>query len=83
MQWLNPLNWIKILSLIVTIIDGVKAIYKSYKDRKEIQKAKEEIKKTADEAVTEIEKPIDETKTKEQRDKDEEDAFDRLHDKLK
>jgi len=81
-QWLNPLNWIKILSLVLTIIDGVKAIYQKIKESN-AQRAAEKASKEAQEAVDEIRMPIDQSKTKEEKDAEAEAAADRFHDRLK
>lgn len=72
-----------ILSLIKSLYESSREAYKIYKERQAENKAKAQDKATVDEALSKIQKPIDETKTKEQRDKDEEAAFDDFHNKLK
>jgi hypothetical protein len=82
-QWLNPLNLIKLLTLIKSLFDSVMALYKNYQDKKAEQKSAAETEKVADEAVAEVRKPLDPTKSVEERERDAEDAFDKFHNRLK
>jgi ElaB/YqjD/DUF883 family membrane-anchored ribosome-binding protein len=83
LNWLNPLNLIKLFTLIKALLDSATALYRTFKE-KQSEKAAEKAKKEAQEAVDELQNtPIDQTKTKEEKDKDAEAAADRFHDRLK
>lgn len=51
LEWLNPLNWIKILSNLRAIFEGISAFYTWVKDwfaKREVEQKQEEIQKHAD-----------------------------------
>lgn len=72
LSFLNPMNWIKLLSLIKFFVDGIANAIAAYKE----SKAKKEDIANADKAIEELKKPQDPTKSIEQRQKEEEDKFD-------
>ena len=75
MAWLsllNPMNWIKLLSLVKFFVEGIAKVIAAFKE----SAAKKTDKSNAEKAIEEMKKPLDPTKSVEQRQKEEEDKFD-------
>lgn len=80
LSYLNPLNWLKILSYLKAILDAVAKLVSSYKEGQ----ARKEDEKKSDAAIDELEavKP-DPTKTEAENAKAQEDAWDKYYDSFK
>lgn len=83
LSFLNPANWVKILSLLKFFWEGIAKIISDFQEAQAEKKASKEDKEKSEKALEEFHKPQDPSKSVEQRRQDAENAADHFRDSFK